>query len=149
MKRLASPAMAFTLIAFAGVSCGRRADQPPTHDTPMAVPAPSNAVNPPLDITFRTDPEQPKAGETSFDVSVTGANSPPLTDADVSVQFYMAAMPEMKMPEMRNTIPLRHEGGGRYRGKGNILTAGTWDVTVIVKRGGQELGKRTLAVTAQ
>jgi hypothetical protein len=48
-----------------------------------------------------------------------------VTDADVSVELFMAAMPSMKMPEMRNTVPLKHEGGGRYRGTGNVMMTGT------------------------
>jgi hypothetical protein len=58
-------------------------------------------------------------------------------------------MPAMKMPEMRNTVPLKHEGGGRYRGTGNVMMAGNWDATVMVMRGGQEIGNKKLTVTAK
>jgi len=55
----------------------------------------------------------------------------------------------MKMPEMKNTVALKHEGGGRYRGAGNVMMAGSWDVTVMAMRGGQEIGSRKLTVTAK
>ncbi len=147
MTRLVASAITLALAAAAAASCGRTAEQPPTHDTPPAS-APSTSVQP-GDITFRTVPDPPKAGETAIEVDVKGPNGQPVTDADVSAQFYMAPMPEMKMAEMRNAIALRHESGGRYRGQGSILMAGQWDVTVIVTRGGREIGKRSLTVTAQ
>jgi hypothetical protein len=53
------------------------------------------------------------------------------------------------MKEMKNTVPLKHEDGGRYRGTGNVMMAGGWDATVMVMRGGQELGSRKFSVTAK
>ena len=61
----------------------------------------------------------------------------------------MAAMPAMNMAEMRNTVPLKHEGAGRYRGTGNVMMAGAWDATVSVKRNGQEIGTRKVSVIAK
>ena len=58
-------------------------------------------------------------------------------------------MPAMNMPEMRNSVALKHEGGGRYRGAGNVMMAGTWDATVSVKRGSQDLGNRKFPITAK
>lgn len=145
MKLYATTAGVLALVVLSTASCNRSAEQPPTHDTP----APAVAATQPLDITFRTEPDPPKSGETSIDVTVRGANGQPVTDAEVSAQFYMAPMTEMKMPEMRNAIPLSHDGGGRYKGKGNIMMAGKWDVTVSVRRGAEEIGKRTVSVTAQ
>jgi Cu(I)/Ag(I) efflux system membrane fusion protein/cobalt-zinc-cadmium efflux system membrane fusion protein len=76
------------------------------------------------------------------------AGGQPVTDADVSLEFFMPAMPAMKMAEMRNSVPLKHEGAGRYRGAGNVMMAGSWDVTVSVKRNGQEIGSHKLEVAA-
>ena len=101
-----------------------------------------------VEVTFTSEPDPPRTGENTFDVMVMSGNQP-VTDADVSVEFFMPAMPAMKMPEMRNSVPLKHEGGGRYRGAGNVMMAGTWDATVSVKRSGQEIGSRTLQVTAK
>jgi hypothetical protein len=73
----------------------------------------------------------------------------PVTDADVSIQFFMAAMPQMKMAEMKSSVPLKHEGAGRYRGTGNVMMAGNWETTVMAMRGGQEIGSKKLAVIAK
>jgi hypothetical protein len=55
----------------------------------------------------------------------------------------------MNMAEMRSNVPLTHDGNGRYRGTGNVMMSGNWDVTVSVTRGGQALGSRQFAVTAK
>ena len=52
-----------------------------------------------------------RTGENNFEVMVMSGGQP-VTDADVSVEFFMAAMPAMNMPEMRNSVPLKHGGGG-------------------------------------
>lgn len=146
MTRLISTAIAFTFVALGAASCGG-GETPKQEGAPVSAPA--GAPTQPLDITFSTEPDSPKSGEATLDATVKGANGTPVIDAEVSAELYMAPMPEMKMPEMRNTIALPHTAGGQYRGKGNILMAGKWDVTITVKRGGQEVGTRTFAIMAQ
>jgi membrane fusion protein, copper/silver efflux system len=107
------------------------------------------AAGPALDITFRTNPDPPKTGDSEFEVAVKGADGQPVVDADVAVQMFMPAMPTMNMPAMRNETKLSHVGGGVYRGMGQVLMAGHWDVTVVVSKGGQQLGRRQLALAAK
>src|SRR5688500_17527088 len=91
-------------MALAAFGCGG-GQQPGFNE---AAPAGSTQ---PLEITL--DESQPiKSGENTLEVMVMQGGQP-VTDADVSVQFFMPAMPEMKMAEMKNTVPLTHEGGGR------------------------------------
>jgi len=80
---------------------------------------------------------------------VKGADGKPITDAEVTAMFYMAAIPAIKMPEMKNTVTLEHQKDGRYVGTGHVMMAGQWDVTVIVKRGGKEIGSRKFPISAQ
>jgi YtkA-like len=101
-----------------------------------------------VEVTLTTEPSPARTGDNTFNVMVMSGGKP-ITDADVSVELFMAAMPAMKMPEMRNTVPLKHEGGGRYSGAGNVMMAGSWDATVTVKRGDQVLAAQKLPVTAQ
>jgi Cu(I)/Ag(I) efflux system membrane fusion protein/cobalt-zinc-cadmium efflux system membrane fusion protein len=110
---------------------------------------PSAGAGQELDITFRSQPDPPRAGDITLEVSVKDAAGAPVTDADVSVTFFMAAMPSMNMPAMRNAASLQHVGGGLYRGTGQVMTAGRWDVTVTVMRGGQRLGSRQLSMVAR
>jgi Cu(I)/Ag(I) efflux system membrane fusion protein/cobalt-zinc-cadmium efflux system membrane fusion protein len=102
-----------------------------------------------LDIAFRPQPDPPRTGDNMLEVSVKDASGQPVTDADVSVTFFMAAMPTMNMPAMRNAATLQHAGGGVYRGPGQVMMAGRWDVTVDVMRGGQRLGSRELSMVAR
>ena len=72
-----------------------------------------------------------------------------MTDADVSVVFYMAPMPTMNMPAMQTDAALSHTGGGVYRGAGDVMMAGRWDVTVLVSRDGKRLDSRVLTLVAR
>jgi hypothetical protein len=65
------------------------------------------------------------------------------------VQFFMAAMPTMNMPAMRNEVKLAPAGGGVYRGMGQVMMAGRWDATVTVMRGGRRVGSKQLTVVAR
>jgi Cu(I)/Ag(I) efflux system membrane fusion protein len=102
-----------------------------------------------LDITFRSEPDPPKTGEAVLEVSVKDAKGQPVTDAEVSVLFFMPAMPTMNMPAMRNETKLPHAGGGMYRGSGQVMMAGRWDVTVTVSKGGQAVARKQFAVAAR
>jgi len=102
-----------------------------------------------IDITFRAQPDPPRTGENTFEVVVRDSGGQPVNDADVSVTFFMAAMPAMNMPAMRSSAKLPPAGGGIYRGSGQVIAAGRWDVTVDVSRAGQRLGSRQLAVVAR
>ena len=72
-----------------------------------------------------------------------------MTDADVSVVFYMAPMPTMNMPAMQTDAALSHTGDGVYRGAGDVMMAGRWDVTVLVSRDGKRLDSRVLTLVAR
>lgn len=107
------------------------------------------AAGPALDITFRSQPDPPRTGETLFEVVVKDGSGQPVTDAEVTVQLFMPAMPTMNMPAMRNETKLPHVGGGVYRGPGQVMMAGRWDVTVTIVKNGQQLGRKQLAVVAR
>ena len=111
--------------------------------------APGSTAGAALDITFRSEPDPPKAGESLFEVTVRDASGKPVADATVTVQLFMPAMPTMNMPAMRNEAKLPHVGDGVYRGPGLVMIAGRWDVTVTVAKGAQTLGRRQLAFVAR
>ena len=115
---------------------------PPTSGTP----APARTE---IAITLKTQPDPAKAGENQFEVTVADAAGMAVADAQVIVQFLMPAMPAMSMPAMRSEVKLAPAGGGLYRGTGEILTAGRWDVTVSVEKDGRRIGVRTLTVAAR
>lgn len=126
-----------SLVAFAFTAAAASAQNKPAGDKPG------------LDIMLMSKPSPPKTGENTFEVMVKDAAGKPVTDAEVSALFHMAAMPEMKMPEMKNTVTLKHQKEGMYAGSGQVMMAGKWDVTVTVKRAGKEIGSKKLSLTAQ
>ena len=102
---------------------------------------------PTVDIMLTSKPSPPKTGENTFEVMVKDAAGKPITDAEVTAMFYMGAMGAM--PEMKNNVTLKHQKEGRYVGTGQVMMAGKWDVTVMVKRAGKEIGSKKFPVTAQ
>ncbi len=110
----------------------------------------SEAVAPaPLEITLKSQPSPAKVGDNQFEVTVKDSDGRPISNADVSVLFVMPAMPQMKMPEMRNEVKLKSAGGGKYTGSGQVMTAGQWNVTVSVKQNGKESGQKKFTVAAK
>jgi hypothetical protein len=109
----------------------------------------SQAPAQPLQVTFRHPTDTLAAGENLLEVEVKTPDGKPVEDADVTVAFFMAAMPTMNMPAMRNEAKLPHAADGLYRGTGTVMMAGRWDVTVIVSRGGQRLGTTHLSMVAR
>jgi hypothetical protein len=112
-----------------------------------AAQAPAAGQKPTVDIMLTSKPTPPKTGENTFEVMVKDASGKPITDAEVSALFYMAAMGAM--PEMKNTVTLKHQKEGRYVGTGQVMMAGKWDVTVSVKRAGKEIGSKKFPITAK
>jgi hypothetical protein len=116
--------------------------QPATRTQPAA-----NAA--PFVVSFASQPDPPHVGENAFEVTVKEAGGQPVTDARVNVMFFMPAMPSMGMPAMKSSAVLGHAGAGVYRGAGQVASAGRWDVTVTVDRGGRRVATRRLGVVVR
>jgi len=101
-----------------------------------------------LDIMLMK-PTAAKAGDNQFEVMVKDAKGKPVTKADVSLLFVMPAMPAMKMPEMKNTVKLMGMKDGMYSGQGNVMMAGTWNVTIDVMQNGKSIGQKKVTLTAK
>ncbi|MGH9258060.1 MAG: FixH family protein [Vicinamibacterales bacterium] len=141
-------AVAFVGATLAAVGCGQQQSTSQTPPASESAAATAQASTQPVEITLKTDPDPARTGENTFEAMVM-QDGKPVTDATVSTELFMAAMPAMKMPEMRNTVDLTHEGNGMYRGRGQVMMAGSWDVTVMVMRGGQEIGSQKVTLTAK
>jgi uncharacterized protein with FMN-binding domain len=107
----------------------------------------ATSQKPTVDIMLTSKPSPPKTGDNTFEVMVKDAAGRPITDAEVTAMFYMPKMGAM--PEMKNNLTLKHQKEGTYVGTGQVMMAGKWDVTVMVKRAGKEIGSKKFPVTAQ
>jgi hypothetical protein len=102
-----------------------------------------------LDVTLRTEPDPPHAGENTFVVGLKDSDGQAIADADVSVVLFMPPMPTMNMPAARSDATLVAVGNGLYRGTAQVMIPGRWTVTVNVARAGKPLGARQFAVMAK
>jgi nitrogen fixation protein FixH len=73
-------------------------------------------------------------------VTVEDGAGKQVSDAQVRVTLTMPAMPEMKMPEMKNSADLPWTGSD-YSAPVQVTMAGGWNVEVEAKRGSEVLGK--------
>ncbi len=106
--------------------------------------APANA--PQAAIEFTTDPSPPRKGPNAFRVQLRAAGGPPITGAEVTVTFFMPAMPAMGMAAMRVITTLSDKGEGSYGGNGQLESGGSWQVTIVARRNGQTLASKQLTL---
>jgi RND family efflux transporter MFP subunit len=111
--------------------------------SPTNAPAAAQA-----NIDFTTDPNPPQKGSNVFRVKLTSADGIPTTGAEVTVTFYIAAMPAMGMAALNTTTKLIDKGNGMYEGTGSLGSGGTWQVTISVQKNGQVVATKQLRVNA-
>jgi Cu(I)/Ag(I) efflux system membrane fusion protein/cobalt-zinc-cadmium efflux system membrane fusion protein len=99
-------------------------------------------------MEFSTVPSPPSKGENKVRVKLS-ANGAPVAGAQVTVTFFMPAMPAMGMAAARTVVKLEDKGGGLYEGSGELPTGGTWQVTLVAQKDGQTLATRQMSVNAE
>jgi Cu(I)/Ag(I) efflux system membrane fusion protein/cobalt-zinc-cadmium efflux system membrane fusion protein len=127
-------------------AAGSFAPPPPgagSNAPPANAPAAAQA-----NIEFSTDPNPPQKGSNVFRVKLTSGDGTSTTGAEVTVTFYMAAMPAMGMAAMNTTTKLSEKGNGLYEGSGSLGSGGTWQVTISVQKNGQMIATKQLRVNA-
>jgi len=100
-------------------------------------------------VTLTPTPDPPTPGDLLLEAQVLGEDGAPVDDASLSALLSMPPMPSMGMPEMHDTVKLEPVGAGRYRGKGNLVMSGTWNVALEVRRGEAVLGTAKFALQAK
>ena len=99
-------------------------------------------------LDFSTDPSPLHKGNNIFRVKLTDSSGKPVSGAQVSVTFYMPAMPAMGMAAMRTNTELADKGNGLYEGSGTLGSGGTWQVTITAQQNGQTLASKQMNVSA-
>jgi hypothetical protein len=95
-----------------------------------------------------TEPDPPRKGSNLFRVKLNDAGGSAISGADVSVTFFMAAMPAMGMAAMRTSVTLSDKGNGVYEGSGQLESGGTWQVTILAKKNGQVIASKQFSVNS-
>jgi Cu(I)/Ag(I) efflux system membrane fusion protein/cobalt-zinc-cadmium efflux system membrane fusion protein len=99
-------------------------------------------------MEFSSEPSPPRKGANLFRVKLTDSFGKAVNGAQISVTFYMAAMPAMGMGAMRTTATLDDKGGGLYEGSGRLESGGTWQVTITAQQNGQTLASKQMNLSA-
>ena len=95
-----------------------------------------------------SEPNPPQKGNNLFRVKLADANGATVTGAEVTVTFFMPAMPAMGMAAMRTPVPLNDKGNGLYEGSGRLDSGGTWQVTVVARKSGQVIANKQMTISA-
>ena len=118
---------------------------PPPPGAAAAVAMNAPAVN----VELTSDPAPPRKGGNTFRVKLTGQNGAAITGAQVTITFYMPAMPAMGMSAMKITVNCSDKGGGLYEGSGDLPSGGTWQVTVTAQQNGRAIAGKQLTLNAE
>lgn len=107
-----------------------------------------NAPHQEIGIELSTIPSPPHKGANTVRARVTSPDGKSLGGAQVTVTFFMAAMPAMGMSAMRAVATLNDKGNDVYEAPLQLETGGTWQVTVNVQRNGQTIATKQLSLSA-
>jgi Cu(I)/Ag(I) efflux system membrane fusion protein/cobalt-zinc-cadmium efflux system membrane fusion protein len=109
----------------------------------MNAPAQNQAT-----VELTTDPSPPHKGSNAVRVKLSSSDGKPVTGVQVTVTFFMAAMPDMGMAAMKTVVNTSDKGGGLYEGGGDLGSGGTWQVTVTASQNGQVIVSKHLTLNA-
>lgn len=85
-------------------------------------------------VTFSMSPYPPAGfSQSGFEVTLTDENGKPVTDAAITLDLTMPAMP---MP--MNKFALESGGDGAYKANGRFTMRGLWQIEVIIERNGEK-----------
>lgn len=99
-------------------------------------------------VELTTDPSPPHKGSNTVHVKLISSDGKPVTGGQVTVTFFMAAMPAMGMSAMKTVINANDKGGGMYEGKGDLGSGGTWQATVTATQNGQVIVSKRFTLNA-
>jgi biopolymer transport protein ExbD len=83
-------------------------------------------------VTMKIDKNPPVTGENKVSVAIKDKGGAGVTDAKVSVEYSMPAMPGMPAIRYKADAKLK---GNEYQAKLNYSMSGAWDTTVRISRG--------------
>jgi Cu(I)/Ag(I) efflux system membrane fusion protein/cobalt-zinc-cadmium efflux system membrane fusion protein len=102
---------------------------------------------PGVSLDFKTDPSPPSRGKNKLTVTLKDRTGKPMAGVQLSVTFYMAAMPAMQMAAMKARANLTDQGSGNYVADIELQSGGTWQVTIAATKNGQTLAAKQIDVS--
>jgi RND family efflux transporter MFP subunit len=104
---------------------------------------------PQASIDFTTTPSTPHKGTNALHVKLYTAGGAAIDGTEVTVTFFMPAMPAMGMAAMNTTATLTGKGNGLYEGTGTLESGGSWQVTITARKDGKTISTKLLRVNAE
>ncbi|HXW63192.1 MAG TPA: efflux RND transporter periplasmic adaptor subunit [Candidatus Acidoferrales bacterium] len=95
-----------------------------------------------------SEPSPPRKGRNVFRVKLLDASGATVSGAEVSLTFFMPAMPAMGMAAIHTSINLDDRGKGFYEGSSDLGSSGTWQITILARKDGQVIASKQLSVDA-
>jgi RND family efflux transporter MFP subunit len=99
-------------------------------------------------IEFTSDPNPLVRGHNKVIVTLRDSKGAPISGAQVTVSFYMAAMPAMGMAAMRAQGMATDQGNGVYAASVELPSGGTWGLTIVASKGSNTIATKQLDVSA-
>jgi Cu(I)/Ag(I) efflux system membrane fusion protein/cobalt-zinc-cadmium efflux system membrane fusion protein len=99
-------------------------------------------------VTLTTDPSPAQKGTNTVRIKLSDPTGHSISGAEVTVTFFMPAMPSMGMAEMKTVIKGTDKGGGMYEGKGDLGSGGMWQVTITARKNRETIATEKLTVKA-
>jgi Cu(I)/Ag(I) efflux system membrane fusion protein/cobalt-zinc-cadmium efflux system membrane fusion protein len=81
-------------------------------------------------------------------VTLRDSKGAPISEAQVTVSFYMAAMPAMGMAAMHAQDTANDQGNGAYAANIELPSGGTWSLTITASKGGNTIARKQVDVSA-
>ena len=108
----------------------------------------ADAAAPQASIEFTSDPNPLVRGHNKVIVTLRDSKGAPISGAQVTVSFYMAAMPAMGMAAMRAQGTADDQGNGTYAANIELPSGGTWSLTIVASKDGHPIATKQLDVSA-
>jgi Cu(I)/Ag(I) efflux system membrane fusion protein/cobalt-zinc-cadmium efflux system membrane fusion protein len=102
---------------------------------------------PAVSLELTTDPNPPARGTNKLIATLKDPTGKAIAGAQVSVSFYMAAMPAMGMAAMKAQTNLTDQGNGTYSGKIDLQTGGSWQVSISATKDGRTIAAKQFNVS--
>src|SRR5208282_6018449 len=99
-------------------------------------------------IEFTSDPNPLMRGHNKVIVTLRDSKGVPISGAQVTVSFYMAAMPAMGMAAMRAQGTASDQGDGAYGTSIELPSGGTWSLTISASKEGHSIATKQVDVSA-
>ncbi len=103
---------------------------------------------PQASVAFTSDPVPLVRGHNKAIVTLRDSKGAPISGAQVTVTFYMAAMPAMGMTAMRAQGTADDQGSGIHAANIELLSGGTWSLTIVASKNGHPIATKQLEVSA-